>query len=205
MPSIIAAVVRWGGLAPLLVAALAIMGSPGPATVAVTAAVSAYGLRRCVPYVLGLVAGTLVVLASVASGVTAALLALPVLRVVLLAASAAYILRLAYRVATAPPLREAGTEPAPSLAAGLFLGVANPKAWLGIAAVFASARLADGTAVDAGVKVAILSALAVAIMTAWTLVGASVAPLLRDERHSRIVNRSLAVALVAATAGAVLH
>jgi threonine/homoserine/homoserine lactone efflux protein len=205
MPSIIALDLRWGGLASLLVAAIAIMGSPGPATVAVTAAVSAYGPRRCLPYVLGLVAGTLVVLVAVASGVTAALLALPVLRLVLLAASAAYILRLAYRVATAPPLREAGSKPAPAFAAGLFLGIANPKAWLGLAAVFASARLADGTAADAGVKVAILSALAVAVMSAWTLVGVSMAPLLRDARRSRVVNRSLAVALVAATAGALAH
>ena len=80
------------------------------------------------------------------------------------------------------------------------LGVANPKAWVAIAATFGSARLADPATTDAAAKVALLSMVAVLIMTVWLVVGASFAPALRDPRRARVVNLALAAALVAATA-----
>jgi threonine/homoserine/homoserine lactone efflux protein len=94
---------------------------------------------------------------------------------------------------------------APSLAGGTLLGVANPKAWVAIAAVFASARLADTATVDAAAKTLVLSLMIVLIMTAWLTAGASLAPLLREPRRAHLINAILAAALVAATALAVLH
>jgi threonine/homoserine/homoserine lactone efflux protein len=177
------------------------MGTPGPATISLTAAGSAYGMRRSLGYLAGIVVGTAGVLLAVATGITAALLALPAVRPVLIAAGAAYILWLAYHIATAPPLSDRRGEPAaPGLAGGALLGVANPKAWIAIAAVFASARLADGTAADAAAKVAVLTGMIVVINTAWLAAGSSLAPLLRDARRARLVNRCLAGVLVAAAA-----
>ena len=75
--------------------------------------------------------------------------------------------------------------------------MANPKAWIAIAAVFASARLAADASLDAAAKVAVLSAMIVLINTSWLAIGASLAPLLRDPRRSRAVNVTLAVVLVA--------
>jgi len=204
------AAIRWGPVGTLVLTSLAIMGSPGPATVSLTAAASAYGARRSLGYLLGIAAGTVVVLVAVASGITAALLAVPAVRSVLLAVSAAYILWLAYRIATAPPPGDRGAPAAaaaaaPSFAGGLVLGVANPKAWVAIAAVFASARLADGTAADAAAKVAVLTVMVVVIMTAWLVAGVSFASVLRDPGRARAVNVALAVALVVATAAAVLR
>jgi threonine/homoserine/homoserine lactone efflux protein len=159
-----------------------------------------------VAYLIGIILGTAVVLLTVATGITATLLAVPALRGALIGISAAYILWLAYRVATAPPVRagEATGRP-PSLAAGTLLGVANPKAWVAIAAVFTGTRLAASATTDAAAKVAVLSAMIVVIMTSWLLIGASFAPLLRDPRRARILNVCLAVALVAATALAILR
>jgi len=199
------AAIRWGSLGPLLLAATAIMGSPGPATVSLVAVGSVYGVRRSLPYLVGIIVGTTAVLVAVATGITAALLAVPALSSVLLAISAAYILWLAYHIATAPPLsRQTAASAAPSLAGGALLGVANPKAWVAIAAVFASVELADAPAADAAAKTVALTAMIVAINFAWLVAGASVAPLLRDPRRSRAINIALATALVAATALAVL-
>src|SRR5919201_5370868 len=103
MPPPYIAAVRWDALGTLLLTSLAIMGSPGPATISLTAAGSAYGVRRSAGYLTGIVAGTTAVLIAVATGITAALLAVPALRTALIAASAAYILWLAYHIATAPP------------------------------------------------------------------------------------------------------
>jgi threonine/homoserine/homoserine lactone efflux protein len=202
----LAAAIRWGALAPLVLTSLAIMGSPGPATISLVAAGSSYGLRRSLPYLLGIIVGTTIVLLAVATGITAALLAVPAIGSILIVISAAYILWLAYHVATAPPLAAQGaTSEAPSLAGGTLLGVANPKAWVAIAAVFASAHVTSSPATDAAAKVAVLTAMIVVINPTWLVAGASLAPLLRDPRRSRIVNVTLAVALVVATALAVVH
>lgn len=191
----------WDAAGSLIVTSLAIMGTPGPATISLTAAGSAYGMRRSLGYLAGIVSGTTVVLLAVATGITAALLAVPAVRPLLIVAGAAYILWLAYHIATAPPLSERrGAPAAPGLAGGALLGVANPKAWIAIAAVFASARLADGPAADAAAKVAVLTVMIVAINTAWLAAGSSLAPLLRDPARARLVNRCLAGVLVAAAA-----
>jgi threonine/homoserine/homoserine lactone efflux protein len=203
---LIVAAIRFGALGPLVLTSLAIMGSPGPATISLVAAGSSYGLRRSLAYLAGIVVGTTLVLVAVATGITAALLAVPALGSVLIAISAVYILWLAYHVATAPPLAaQLAVSDAPSFAGGVLLGVANPKAWVAIAAVFASAHLAGSASADAGAKVAALIPMIVLINTVWLVAGASLAPMLRDPRRSRIVNVTLAVVLVVATALAVAH
>jgi threonine/homoserine/homoserine lactone efflux protein len=66
---------------------------------------SVFGVRHSLKYLIGIIVGTAVVLVAVATGITAALLALPAIGSVLLGISAAYILWLAYHIATAPPPR----------------------------------------------------------------------------------------------------
>jgi threonine/homoserine/homoserine lactone efflux protein len=203
---LLVAAIRWGAVGPLMLISLAIMGSPGPATISLVAAGSVYGVRRSLPYLGGIMVGTMIVLVAVATGITAALLAVPAIGSVLVWISAAYILWLAYHVATAPPLAEpAAASEAFSPAGGAFLGVANPKAWIAIAAVFASAHLAGAATADAAAKIAVLTAMIIVICTTWLVAGASIAPLLRDPRRARVVNVTLAAALVGATALAVLH
>jgi threonine/homoserine/homoserine lactone efflux protein len=194
--------IRWGSIAPLYLTALAVMGSPGPATISLTAAGSAFGIRPSLGYLSGIVAGTWIVLAAVALGVTGALLTLPGLRPVLVGLAAAYILWLAYHIARAPIAAAGANEPAPAARGGLLLGVANPKAWVAIAAVFATARIASTAAADAAAKVALLTPLVVFVNAAWLVAGASLAPLLSHPRRGRALNVTLAVALVAATVAA---
>ena len=198
--------IRWGSVGPLLFISLAIMGSPGPATISLMAAGSAYGVRRSLSYLIGIIVGTTIVLLAVATGITAALLAVPAIGSILIWISVAYILWLAYHIATAPPLSEpTAVSSTFSVVGGIFLGIANPKAWVAIAAVFASGHLANDPTTDAIAKIAVLTAMIIAICAIWLIAGTSIAPLLRNPGRARIVNAALAVALVGATALAVLH
>jgi threonine/homoserine/homoserine lactone efflux protein len=45
----------------------------------------------------------------------------------------------------------------------------------------------------------------IVICTTWLVAGRSIAPLLRDPKRARFINAVLAVALVGATALAILH
>jgi threonine/homoserine/homoserine lactone efflux protein len=198
--------IRWSSVAALVLTSVAIMGSPGPATISLTGSGVAFGVRRSARYLAGIIAGTTLVLVAVAVGVTGALLAIPAVRPALIAAAVVYILSLAYHIATAPPL-EAGrpAAAAPTLAGGLLLGVANPKAWVAIGAVFVSVRVSGSAALDAGLKACVLTGMIVVINTGWLVAGASLAPLLRDPARSRRTNVVLASALVVSTAAAVLR
>lgn len=192
-------------LLSLILASLVVMGSPGPATMSVTAVGAAFGFRRSLAYVAGIVLGTTAVLAAVAAGVVAMLLSLPRLAPVLLAASAAYIAYLAFRIATAPPLsRQDPAAAAPSFAGGFLLGVANPKAYLAIAAVFAGTTLAiESRLAEAVLKTAVLTAMIVVIHLGWLVAGAALSRLLHHPVGSRIVNFVFAAILIVTTVMAV--
>ncbi|WP_369134336.1 LysE family translocator [Modestobacter sp. I12A-02662] len=191
----------WDATGPLLVTALAVMGSPGPSTVSLVAAVAAFGTRPALRYAVGLVAGTTAVLVGVATGVTGVLLTVPGAGPVLLAVSAAYVLWLAYRIATAPPLTDRRTTaPPPTLGAGALLGAGNPKAWVAIAAVYAGSPRAGDPTTDAVGTIALLTGVIVVVHAAWLAAGIPFAALLRRPRLSRVVHLTLAAALVASVA-----
>lgn len=168
---------------------------------------AAFGFRRSVAYLAGLILGTTAVLLAVAAGVVAMLLSLPWLSPILLGVSAAYILYLAYKIGTAPPLsRQDRPAKAPSFAGGLVLAVANPKAYLAIAAVFAANGLNLGSpAAEAMAKIAVLTAMIVAIHLVWLGAGVSLSRLLHNPTGSRIVNVLFAAVLIATTLMAIVR
>lgn len=184
----------------LVLASLVVMGSPGPSTMSITAVGAAFGLRRSLGYLAGLIVGTGVVLLAVATGVVALLLAVPRLAPVLVAVSAVYILYLAVQIARAPPLaRQDAAVAAPAFTGGVVLASANPKAYVAIAAVFA------GSPAAALAKTAVLAVMIVLIHGGWLLAGAALSRLLHDPLASRLANLAFAAVLVAASAAAVLR
>ncbi|BCG92638.1 LysE family translocator [Mesorhizobium sp. 131-2-1] len=190
----------WQQLLALIIAATVVMGSPGPATISVTAVGAAFGLRPSLGYTSGIVLGTIAVLLVVAAGIVGMLASLPGLAPVLTIASAAYILYLAVRIAMAPPLAERGSEAArPTLLGGFVLAVANPKAYVAIAAVFAGG---SSGAADLGIptRLMVLGLMIVAIHALWLLAGAAFARFLRRPLASRIINLVFAATLVLTTA-----
>ncbi|WP_352840052.1 LysE family transporter [Mesorhizobium sp. M0514] len=129
----------------LVLAATVVMGSPGPATISVTAIGAAFGLRNSLHYTSGIILGTVAVLLVVATGIKAILTSMPGVAPVLAVASAAYILYLAYRIATAPPLAARDSSAVLlTFLGGFLLAVANPKAYVAIAAVLAGSATAAG-------------------------------------------------------------
>ena len=191
----------WRPLSALLLASVVIMGSPGPSTVSATAIGAAFGIRRSLRYVGGLIAGTTAVLLAVAIGVVALVLAVPHAATALGAVSVVYILYLAWQIATARPLQTRdATLPTPAFLGGFVLAIANPKAYLAIAAVFAGATLLPASpSADAVLKSALLTGMIVLIHLFWLLAGVWLSRLLHHPVQSRIINDALPVVLVVMT------
>lgn len=186
------------GLAALIAAALALMGSPGPATLSSAAAGAAYRLRAA-PYVIGISLGTITVMMLVAAGVTGLVTSIPGAAPVISALAAAYILYLAWRIAAAPPVGDLDHQAvAPPFIGGYLLAIANPKAYGAMGALFSGFPLVPDDPVAGGfVKVAILAVLALAINATWMSVGAALSRGMRNPRTSRALNVTFAALLLA--------
>ncbi|HLG48400.1 MAG TPA: LysE family translocator [Reyranella sp.] len=188
-----------------LLAGLALAGSPGPATLSLAAAGAAFGTRQVAGYLLGIVVGMVAVMAITASGVVGLLLAVPGVAPVVTVAAALYFVWLAWRIATAPPLSaDHGDRQSPSFLGGFGLSLINPKGYAAMAALFSGFVLLRGRlALDAGVKIALLTAVIVFVNVLWLLSGALLTRFFRDPRSNRIINIAFAVLLLASVAVAV--
>jgi threonine/homoserine/homoserine lactone efflux protein len=194
------------GLPGFILAGFALAGSPGPATLSLAAAGAAFGPRRSLGYMVGQITGLMIVMGITASGMVGLLLAVPGVAPVVLAASAAYFVYLAIRIATAPPLTDAAIESRrPSFPAGFLLSLLNPKGYAAMAALFSGFILVrERIAMDAAMKVAVLVVIIVAVDIAWLIAGAAMTALFRNPRMNRIVNIGFAALLVASVAAALL-
>ncbi len=118
--------------------------TPGPNNLMLLASGTRFGWRRSLPHLLGISFGFGVMLVLVGLGLGQAFTRWPGLHDVLKWASLAYLLYLAFKVATAPPPSAAGDaqgRPMGFGAAALFQ-VINPKAWaMALTAVTAYAEL----------------------------------------------------------------
>lgn len=167
---------------------------------------TAFGFRRSLGYLVGIVAGTTVVLLMIATGVTALVLAQPILLTALTILAGAYILYLAWKIATAPvgPLAPRSAQ-APAFVPGFSLAIANPKAFAAIGAVYAGHTVvANDLTADAISKLAALALVIVIVNTAWLAFGAIFSRILTNPAIGRAVNVMLAVMLVASVGFALL-
>ena len=187
-------------LVAFVIAAFALTGSPGPATLGLSAAGAAFGLRRSLMLATGIIVGVMLVFAAAAAGLTGLILAQPLLGPLVKAASALYMLWLAWSIATAPPLAQGTSMDAPSFWGGMFLGVGNPKAYAAMAALSSGVVLAATPLADALLKGGVLLAVMIVVDLAWLLAGSALARTMRNPSWSRAINIMFAVSLLASVA-----
>ncbi len=194
------------GLLGFVLAGFALAGSPGPATLSLAAAGAAFGARRGLGYMTGIVVGMVAVMGITATGVVGVVLALPGATPVVVATAAAYFVYLAFRIAMAPPLAESARQGRrPSFGGGAFLSLVNPKGYAAMAALFSGFVLVrERLALDVAAKAIVLAAIITAVNLAWLFAGAALTRFFREPRTNRIINVTFAVLLVASVAFALL-
>lgn len=194
------------GLLAFLLAGFALAGSPGPNTLSLAAAGAAFGARRSVGYMIGLVIGMAGVMAITASGLTGLVLALPGAAPIVVAASALYFVYLAIRIATAPPLTDNKSQHnEPKFFGGIFLSLVNPKGYAAMAALFSGFVLIPSRyELDVAVKIVVLTAIIILVNIVWLTGGSALTRFFREPRTNRIINVIFAVLLIASVAVAAL-
>lgn len=188
-------------LLPALAFAVATSATPGPNNAMLAASGANFGFRRTLPHILGVTVGfplLVILVILVALGAGAVLRAWPGIDAALRWVGAAYLLSLAWRIATARP-EIAGrrtARPLSFLQAAAFQWV-NPKAWV-IAASAVVTYTSGGPALPAQSAALALLFLIVTLPATsfWTGLGVGAGRLLRRQGALRAFNLAMAALLV---------
>ncbi len=185
-------------IVPLALFAAVASITPGPNNLMLWASGMNFGLRRTVPHMLGINIGFGTLVFATGLGLGAVFEAFPIAEQILKWVGSAYLLYLAYRVATAAGDTARVNTPRPFsfLQAAAFQYV-NPKAWvMAIAAI--GAFLPQDLALVPAVLSVVLIFMVVNIpcVLVWAAAGSGMGRLLTHRVGRRIVNGLLAVLLL---------
>lgn len=184
-------------LTALAAFALATSITPGPNNLMLMASGANFGFRRTLPHMLGVGLGFVFMVVLVGVGLIQLFDAYPLSYTVLKVVSVAYLVFLAWKIATAAPADGAKTsgKPFTFLQAALFQWV-NPKAWA--MALTAVSVYAPSQSLAAITLVAVIfGAINLPSVGSWTLLGQQMQRLLTSPRRLRTFNLAMATLLVA--------
>ena len=146
----------------------------------------------------GLCAGTNLVSLAVISGLAAVILAQPLVRTILLFASAGYLGYLALRIALAGAKIAFIQTSAPGFMAGVMLQFINPKAYAVNTTLFTSfAFYPDSFVVETGLKLLIMNTIWLPLHLLWLYAGVRLNALNLPARTQKLINLAMAACLLA--------
>lgn len=190
--------IAWTSAVVLFAFAMGI--TPGPNNALVASSGATYGFRASLPYNAGIGIGTAVIMFMVAA-FGSALISDPLVSGLLKWTGIAYLLWLAFKIATSQPKLGTGdstTRPL-SFTQGVLFQFINPKVWIMISgAVVTYGATAKGLS---PVQLAILFSVMFGVITVtctltWTGLGVSLRRLLSTPRAIRVFNGAMASLLV---------
>ncbi len=171
--------------------------TPGPNNLMLMASGANFGFRRTLPHMFGVGLGFVFMVVLVGVGLIQLFDAYPLSYTVLKLLSVAYLVFLAWKIATAAPADGAKTtgKPFTFLQAALFQWV-NPKAWA-MALTAVSVYTPTQSLATITLVAVIFGAINLPSVGSWTLLGQQMQRLLTSPRRLRIFNVSMAMLLVA--------
>jgi threonine/homoserine/homoserine lactone efflux protein len=171
--------------------------TPGPNNMMLFASGVNFGFRRTIPHMFGIGAGFLFLLLAVGLGLGALLHTVPLVYLVLKFAGGAYLIWIAWKIATSRSLSDGktGAKPMSFFAAAAFQWV-NPKAW--VMAVTAMATYTNEQLYLLSVVLVGLAFAAVNVpsVSTWAGFGSALRELLSDPVRLKWFNITMALLLV---------
>src|SRR5499426_3950695 len=187
---------------PLLTFVVAMTITPGPNNIMITASGANFGFRRTIPHLMGIVIGFPVMTLAIGVGLGEMFKTWPIVHTVLKYVGTAYLLYLAYRIATAARGGEAQSRgrPLTFLEAAAFQW-ANPKGWMmAVGAISAYTTVGGDPFLESLIIAVTFGVIAVPAVGVWAVFGVAVGRLLRSDRALRVFNLAMAALLVASLA-----
>jgi threonine/homoserine/homoserine lactone efflux protein len=189
-------------LVPFTLFAIAGSFTPGPNNIMLTASGANFGFRRTLPHILGICVGFPLMVAAVGIGLGRLFEAAPAIHAALKVVGSAYLLWLAWRIASAGSEEpdNAGARPLSFFEAAIFQWV-NPKAWIIAIGAISTFTIAGEAMLPQVLTIAaIFTLVSVPSATVWTLLGIGIARILRSPLALRLFNWSMGALLALSVA-----
>jgi threonine/homoserine/homoserine lactone efflux protein len=172
--------------------------TPGPNNLMLLASGVNFGFIRTIPHMLGVGIGFFVMLLAVGFGLGAVFTAFPALHLILKVLGSAYLLYLAWRIATTRSLAKegkAGTVPMTFLEAAAFQWV-NPKAWVMALSAMAIYTNPDRPFLSIWIVAAAFALVNLPSVSSWAGFGTALRGFLSDPVRLKWFNIAMGVLLV---------
>jgi threonine/homoserine/homoserine lactone efflux protein len=173
--------------------------TPGPNNMMLLASGVNFGFSRTLPHMLGISVGFFVLVLAVGFGLGSVFKAWPVLYTILRYVGAAYLLYLAWKIATSGPASnnvDSQGKPLSFMSAALFQWV-NPKAWIMAIGAISTYTPMQGYFYNVVVISAVFALINLPSVGVWAGFGSLLRNVLRDPLGLRIFNGVMAALLVA--------
>lgn len=173
--------------------------TPGPNNLMLLASGVNFGFRRTIPHMLGISLGFGVLLAAVGLGLGAALTAFPPLHLALKIAGAAYLLWLAWKIASARSLSNGKGEtsrPMSFLGAAAFQWV-NVKAWVMAVTAMAVYASPERPFMSVAIIAVVFTLVNLPCVSLWAAFGQGLRGFLSDPARLKWFNIAMGLALAA--------
>jgi threonine/homoserine/homoserine lactone efflux protein len=184
-------------LGPLALFALVSSITPGPNNIMLASSGLNFGFRRSMPHMLGVNLGFSLMILLVGAGLGAVFHGMPLLYTVLKYAGAAYLLYLAWKIATAGEIQEGDrrARPITFMQAAAFQWV-NPKAWVMVVGVAATYIPESGFFLNLIVATVVCGIVNLPSIGIWVTFGTALRRVLRQPAAVRAFNIAMALLLV---------
>jgi len=193
-------------LLALTVFAFVMAFTPGPNNIMLAASGVNFGFARTIPHMAGVTVGFVVLVLATGAGLGLIFVAVPALQLVVKIAGSAYLLWLAFKVATAHAAGEAGgpARPFTFWQAAAFQWI-NPKGLVAAISAIAVYLRPGHQGRDLLIMLAVFGLVTIGSVTTWAGFGVALRRLLREPGRARLFNIVMALLLVASIVPMVLE
>lgn len=178
--------------------AFSMIATPGPNNVIVMVSGTNFGYRRTLPVILGIVFGLSTMILCMGLGLGQLFGLYPGIHSTLKYIATAYLLFLAWKIASADGISKGKNEEKPlTFLQGLLFQWVNPKAW--VLAISAIATFTSPTLSPLGqtaIICLVLICVAIPSVSAWAVFGSGIARILKTRQALRIFNIAMGGLLV---------
>lgn len=173
--------------------------TPGPNNALVMLSGARFGMRQTIPLILGIAFGVALQLLAIGIGLNQVFLAFPQFQFTLSLIGSAYIVWLAWKIASSGPLQiELEQKPAMGFLHGALFQWINPKAWIISISTIATYFAVNHPVSDILYAALILMLVSIPCVGVWAVGGLFLRRYLIKPRFALVFNASMAVALLGA-------
>lgn len=181
-------------LVALMTTSALLLGSPGPVPVALAATGASFGLRKSIPFLLGIVSGLCIVIIATLFGLSILLKQFPAVTLVLQILSCLYLMYIAIKIGTASSSIQQQTQDIPGYKTGVIFNIINPKAYAAILTLLSQPYLAS-TDSPANLLIASFCILLVGLLVdiLWLVSGSALQPVFSKGQQQKVIRMIFAL------------